>query len=125
MGFRTGAYATVWEITPMSDTRTKIRLSTSKKNKSTGEFEQDFSGSVMFVGTANASRALALNRKDRIKIGDCDVTVKQSNDKKTWFTNFTVFSFEEASSSGNNAATTEPEVTTVDDGELDDSKLPF
>lgn len=26
MGFRTGAYAKVWEVTPMSDTSTKVRM---------------------------------------------------------------------------------------------------
>lgn len=41
MGFRTGAYAKVWEVTPMSDTSTKIRISVSRKNKQTGEYEQD------------------------------------------------------------------------------------
>ena len=25
MGFRTGAYAKIWEVTPMSDTSTKVR----------------------------------------------------------------------------------------------------
>ena len=43
MGFRTGAYAKVWEVTPMSDTSTKVRMSVSRKNKQTGEYEQDFS----------------------------------------------------------------------------------
>jgi len=33
MGFRTGAYAKVWEVTPMSDTSTKVRMSISRKNK--------------------------------------------------------------------------------------------
>lgn len=42
MGFRTGAYAKVWEVTPMSDTSTKVRMSVSRKNKQTGEYEQDF-----------------------------------------------------------------------------------
>lgn len=31
MGFRTGAYAKVWEVSPMSDTSTKIRISVSRK----------------------------------------------------------------------------------------------
>lgn len=42
MGFRTGAYAKVWEVTPMSDTSTKVRMSISRKNKQSGEYEQDF-----------------------------------------------------------------------------------
>lgn len=40
MGFRTGAYAKVWEVTPMSDTSTKVRLSVSRKNKQTNEYSQ-------------------------------------------------------------------------------------
>ena len=36
------------------------RLSISKKNRATGEYEQDFSGFVMFVGTACAKKAAAL-----------------------------------------------------------------
>ena len=39
MGFRTGAYAKVWEVTPMSDTSTKVRMSISRKNKQSGEYE--------------------------------------------------------------------------------------
>ena len=54
MGFRTGAYAKVWEVKPFSDTSVRIRLSISRKNKSTGEYEQDFSGYVTAVGTAAA-----------------------------------------------------------------------
>ena len=38
MGFRTGAYAKIWEVTPMSDTSTKVRLSVSRKNKQTNEY---------------------------------------------------------------------------------------
>ena len=30
MGFRTGAYAKIWEVTPMSDTSTKVRMSVSR-----------------------------------------------------------------------------------------------
>ena len=38
MGFRTGAFAKVWEVTPMSDTSTKLRMSISRKNKKTDEY---------------------------------------------------------------------------------------
>lgn len=56
MGFRTGAYAKIWEVTPMSDTSTKVRLSVSRKNKQTNEYEQDFSGFVLAIGTAAAKK---------------------------------------------------------------------
>ena len=55
MGFRTGAFAKVWEVTPMSDTSTKLRMSISRKNKKTDEYEQDFSGFVLAIGTAAAA----------------------------------------------------------------------
>ena len=60
MGFRTGAYAKVWEVTPMSDTSTKVRMSISRKNKQSGEYEQDFSGFVLAIGTAAANKAASL-----------------------------------------------------------------
>ena len=60
MGFRTGAFAKVWEVTPMSDTSTKLRMSISRKNKKTDEYEQDFSGFVLAIGTAAASKAARL-----------------------------------------------------------------
>ena len=57
MGFRNGAFAKVWEVTPVSDTSTKLRISISRKNKQTNEYEQDFSGFVLAIGTAAASKA--------------------------------------------------------------------
>mgnify|MGYP000099157867 CR=1 FL=1 len=44
MGFRTGSYATIWTVESASDTRTKARISISRKNKQTGEYDTDFSG---------------------------------------------------------------------------------
>lgn len=126
MGFRTGAYAKVWEVTPMSDTSTKIRLSVSRKNKQTGEYEQDFSGFVLCIGTAAARNAARLKEGARIKLGDCDVTTKYDAQKKVTYTNFKLFSFEDADS-GNSPESdrTDPQPS-VDDGELDDSnRLPF
>lgn len=88
MGFRTGAYAKVWEVTPMSDTSTKIRMSVSRKNPQTNEFEQTFSGFVLCIGTAAARNAAKLKEGSRIKIGDCDVTTKYDSQKKITYTNF-------------------------------------
>ena len=68
MGFRTGAYAKIWEVTPMSDTSTKVRLSVSRKNKQTNEYEQDFSGFVLAIGTAAAKKAACLKEGERIMI---------------------------------------------------------
>ena len=59
MGFRTGSYATIWSVESATDTRTKARISISRKNKQTGEYDTDFSGFVDFIGTAAARKALS------------------------------------------------------------------
>lgn len=125
MGFRTGAYAKVWEVKPFSDTSVKLRLSVSRKNKQTGEYEQDFSGYVNAVGTAAAKKAACLKEGDRIKLGDVDVTTKYDGEKKTTYTNFKLFSFElDGDSPTPKSNNTEPQPS-VDSGEVDDARLPF
>ena len=102
MGFRNGAYATVWEVQNGSGNWIDVKLSTSKKNRQSGEYETDFNGFVRFIGDA-ASKAAYLGEKSRIKIGECDVTNHYSKEKGMTYTNYAVFSFEEAdggSSSG-------------------------
>ena len=44
MGFRQGAYATIWEVEALSDVNTKARISISRKNKQTGEYNRVMSG---------------------------------------------------------------------------------
>lgn len=125
MGFRQGAYASIWEIEPISDTNIKLRISTSRKNRESGEYEQDFSGFVNAIGTAAAKKAAGLKKGDRIQLGDVEVTTKYNSDKKITYTNFRVFSFEMATkASAMPAATTEPQPE-VGDGEVEDSRLPF
>lgn len=124
MGFRTGAYAKIWEVKPFSDTSVKLRLSVSRKNKQTGEYEQDFSGYVNAVGTAAAKKAACLKEGDRIKIGDVDVTTKYDAEKKVTYTNFKMFSFELDGDTASPKTNTEPQPA-VDSGEVDDSRLPF
>ena len=128
MGFRTGAFCKVWEVTPVSDTNVKVRISTSKKNKQTNEYEQDFSGFANIVGSVPAKNAASLKAGDRIKLGDVDVTTRYVAEKKTTYTNYRIFSFETID--GPNAGSahhedhTDPQPT-VDSGEVDDSRLPF
>lgn len=95
MGFRNGAFAKVWEVEPMGDTSTKLRISTSFKNKKTDQFEQDFSGFVICYGSAVAMQAARLKKGDRIKLGDVDVTTRYDADKKITYTNYKMFSFED------------------------------
>lgn len=124
MGFRTGAYAKVWEVTPMSDTSTKLRLSVSRKNKQSGEYEQDFSGFVLCTGTSAAANALKLKEGSRIKLGDCDVSTRYDADKKVTYTNFKLFSFESSDSDEVHPNNTDPQPV-VDEGEVDENRLPF
>ena len=125
MGFRTGAFAKVWEVSSSNDTSTKLRISISRKNKKTNEYEQDFSGYVYFVGTANAKKASLLHEGSRIKIGDCDVTNRYDAEKKVTYTNFKVFSFEDMDGEQVEVSSDDPVPAAVDDGEVEDSRLPF
>ena len=126
MGFRTGAYARIWEVSPFSDTSVKLRLSVSRKNKQTDEYEQDFSGYANAIGTAAAKKAACLKEGDVIKLGDVDVTTKYDKEKKVTYTNYKIFSFEVdgGSTPAPKPANTEPQPA-VDSGEVDDSRLPF
>lgn len=126
MGFRTGAYAKVWKIEPFSDTSVKLRISISRKNKQSGEYEQDFSGFVNAIGTAAAKKAAALKEGDTIRLGDVDVTTKYDKQKEVTYTNYKIFSFEVdgGNTSAPKPASNEPQPA-VDSGEVDDSRLPF
>lgn len=123
MGFRTGAYAKVWEVKPVSDTMTKLRISISRKNKQSGEYEQDFADFVSAVGTAAAKKAAGLKEGDRIKLGDVDVSNRYDKEAKVKYVNYKLFSFDidgaEAAAPAYPAST-----VNVDDGECD-SLLPF
>ena len=124
MGFRNGAYATVWEVSQTTNNVTTCRISISRKNKNTQEYEQDFSGFVKFIGSAVADKALRLHPKDRIKLGDVDVSTFYSKEKGITYTDFKVFSFE-LQEGGNHNAAPPPDESPVDSGEVDDSNLPF
>lgn len=129
MGFRSGAYATVWEVKPRSDTMTTLRISITKKNKQTGEYEQEFGGYVAAVGTSAANAALKLKERDRIKLGDVDVTQKYMKDQQKEYVNYYLYSFEMAD--GTSSVTSAPASSKpVDHGDMeppeeDDFDLPF
>ena len=125
MGFRKDAYATVWEVTPVSETMTKVRLSTSKKNKQTDQYETDFSGFVAFVGAAAAKNAAHLAEKDRIKLGDVDVTTKYDKEKKITYTNFTAFNFEQQNSGGNTSVDMNDVAEAKVEDIISDGAIPF
>ena len=83
MAFRTNGYATVWEVKKGNGNYTDARISTSRKDKQSGEYVTDFSGWVRFIGTAHQMVG-NLNVKDRIKIGDCEVTNTYDKEKKVF-----------------------------------------
>lgn len=120
MGFRSQGYVTVWAVESVSDTFTKGRVSSSRKDKRTGEYVTDFSGYVGFMGTAAASAALKLKERDRIKLGDVDVKQTYDKNKGVTYTNFNIYSFELANGSPNGGMQ-QPSggIGSVDQGEID------
>lgn len=121
MGFRKDSYATVWEVNPISDLVTKARISISRKNKQSGEYEQDFGGFVKFIGTAAAKKAAQLKEKDRIKLGDVDVSNFYDREKKVEYTDFKVFSFDMADDTPSQR---QSGIDAIEEG-ADDDGLPF
>jgi hypothetical protein len=121
IGFRLNSYAKIWEIEPVSDTITKLRISISRKNKHTDEYEQDFSGYVACFGTAAASSAARLKKGDVIKLGECDVSTKYDAEKKVTYTNYKLFDFEKVTSNTSKANSDND----VDGGEPEIADLPF
>lgn len=124
MGFRKDAWATCWGVEVKSDTLTQVRISTSRKDKQTDEYVQDFSGFVAFVGTAAAKKAASLKEKDRIKLGDVEVTTKYDSDKKVTYTNFKCYNFTTQDEGETTSATPAEPQPSVDEG-VDDDRLPF
>ena len=120
MGFRNGAYATVWETKPGKGNWTDVKLSTSRKNRD-GDYETDFSGYVRFIGDAH-KEAEYLAEKTRIKLGECDVTNSYDKEKKVTYTNYAVFSFEYADGSGSAAGDSQGFANVPD---VDEEDLPF
>lgn len=125
MGFRTGAYATIWETNAVSESFIKARISISVKNKQTDQYEDEFTGFVAFVGTATAKKAAVLKARDRIKLGDVDVTNTYDREKKREYTNFKIFSFEMADGQSNSSAAPKEKAKPVDEGEPEPDNLPF
>jgi len=119
MGFRTGAYAKVWEVKPNPSGRsTSVRLSVSRK-ASEGHYEEDFSGFASFIATAN-DRAAGLKAGDRIKLGDVEVSSRYDREKGERFFNFKVFSFEPADGQQGTAKKQGSALDAIEEGDLPD-----
>lgn len=128
MGFRSGAYATIWNVEDKGK-YTRVNLSISKKNRETDTYETDFSGFVNFVGKAHdAAASNSLKERDRIKIGECDVTTTYNRDTKTSTTRYAIFSFEKMDNadrkSNIKASNTKKDDVVDDDDDMNDD-LPF
>lgn len=123
MGFHNGAYATAWDVKPGKGNWQDVKLTISRKNKD-GQYEQDFSGFCAFMGQANA-KASRLKPKDRIKLGDTDVSTFYQKEKKVTYTNFKVFDFEMADEVKPSSSSNHQTVSNPVEGENDENDVPF
>ena len=123
MGFRNNAFATVWSVEPGKGNFTKVRLSVRRKNKD-GQYEQDFAGFCTFIGQAHA-KAARLKEKDRIKLGDVDVSNSYDKEKQKEYVNFKVFDFEMADTADTPKPTGGQVAGNPVEGENDESESPF
>ncbi len=123
MGFRNGAFASVWSVEPGKGNFTKVRLSISRKNKD-GQYEQDFAGYCTFISQAHA-KAARLKEKDRIKLGDVDVSNLYDKEKQKEYVNFKVFDFEMADAAGSSKPSGGQVVGNPIEGENDEGEPPF
>ncbi|MEG1331930.1 MAG: hypothetical protein RSC97_10890 [Eubacterium sp.] len=117
--FRDGSYATVWKV----DEKGRVcqaSLSTSRKDKDTGEYYTDFRHNfVTFIGEA-AKRAALLKERDRIKIKSCAVGNKYDKEKNKEYWNCYIYDFEMVDNNKENAP-----VNTNASSENEDEDLPF
>ena len=98
MGFRTGAYATVWRTKETNSSKvTKAQISTNRKNRQTDEWERDFSHWVKFIGSAN-DKVATLGERARIRILECEVLADYNKEKETTYYDFVIYDFESVDS---------------------------
>lgn len=126
MGFGNGRIAKVWEVNP-KEKFYEIKLATSKKNKETDEYQQDFSAYVRFIGKAN-EKAKNLSGREMIRLLDTECTNTYKKEVQTTYTNYLCYDFEIYKNDTDNGATnngggtsSQPAVTTPND----DFNLPF
>lgn len=109
MGFRNGAYASVFSVKKGTGNFYDVNLATSHKDKN-GEYNTDFRGFVRFIGDAGKVVAKYAGQSDkkpicRIKLGNVDTTNTYNKEKNVTYTNHVVFSCEMADGSGQGGST--------------------
>ena len=126
MGFRNNAYAKVWETRPGNGNYSEARISISKKDKNTGEYNTEFSGWVRLIGNAH-QKVNTIKNGDNVQLGDVDVTNRYVKDKNTTYVNYAVFDFNPANSggSGGGKATTKKKDNFQNISAEVDEELPF
>lgn len=111
MGFRSGAYASVFSVERGRGNYYDVNIATSRKDKTTGSYNTDFRAFVRFAGDAakgieklngmtskaNGNRPIA-----RVKLGDVDTTNSYSPENNKTYTHHVVFTFEYADDSNLN-----------------------
>jgi hypothetical protein len=116
--FSVNSYAKIKEVEDKGN-YSVCKISISKKNKTTGNYETDFVGKVRFVGQSHLQRPL---KDQRIKITSCGVSNCYVKDDKLEFLNiptYTVFAYELQDDNG--ASSSEPMRLEP----IDSSELPF
>ena len=129
MGFGVNCFAKIKEVVEKHDNYSVCKITVTKKNKLTNEYELQFSAHCRFVGNAHKSVPM---KDQRIKITSCDVTNcykdKDGNLQFTKNPQYVVFGYELQES--NNASANVPynpydNGVNFEDLSSDDSSLPF
>ena len=94
--FTNDSYAKIWKITPKKEgaKSLSVQLSTSFKNKQTGQYEVDFSGYALLIGKAFEKAEKDLQAGDRIKILNCGCKQIWDKQKSQNNTTFLIFDME-------------------------------
>ena len=129
MGFSNGSFCKIREVVEKHDNYSVCKITVTKRNKLTNEYELQFSAHCRFVGNAHKSVPM---KDQRIKITSCDVTnCYKDKDGKLQFTKnpqYVVFGYELQESQGASANVTyNPYDNGVNFEDLSssDSDLPF
>lgn len=117
--FGVNSYAKIKEV-ETKENYSVCKISISKKNKQTNQYETTFTGNVRFCGQAHLQRPLA---DQRIKITSCGVSNCYTKEGKLEFLKYpqyTIFAYELQADSA--APKEAPALYTMDD---DDGLIPF